>query len=237
MREVNNSNSSSTLSISNSSNNGYNNSPGRTSVSNGQPDSDRKNLQGDSFNEDGIRIVGTDVTDNEGSCSSHSNNCEWEKLGESDQSVTNETDVDSTDRLAQFGDPNEGACGQSSTEPEVSTSAFAEHSHTDVRILRGNKFLKLSDISCLEDLDKLSVKELKTLLMTNRTDFKGCVERAELLEKAGRLWNDYTLSRKGKLHCQLFFKFQMFLFQGFPVESHLFFRVEKLNGLHNIYFM
>lgn len=48
------------------------------------------------------------------------------------------------------------------------------------------------------ELDALSVKELKQLLMLNRVDFKGCCEKTELLERVQRLWND-TMLCPGKL--------------------------------------
>lgn len=41
-----------------------------------------------------------------------------------------------------------------------------------------------------EDLDDLSVKQLKEILMLNRIDFKGCCEKSELLERVKRLWDD-----------------------------------------------
>ncbi|XP_063907640.1 E3 ubiquitin-protein ligase rififylin [Zophobas morio] len=52
------------------------------------------------------------------------------------------------------------------------------------------KIPKLSDYASADDLGALSAKELKVLLAYNRVDYKGCVEKAELLEKAGRLWQD-----------------------------------------------
>lgn len=41
-----------------------------------------------------------------------------------------------------------------------------------------------------EELEELSVKQLKEVLMLNRIDFKGCCEKTELLERVQRLWND-----------------------------------------------
>lgn len=63
--------------------------------------------------------------------------------------------------------------------------------------------MKLSDINESADLESLSVKQLKDLLSVNRVDFKGCVERFELLDRACRLWNEYKKSRTGKnlIHC------------------------------------
>lgn len=51
------------------------------------------------------------------------------------------------------------------------------------------KFPKITDFS-LEDLNSLSVKQIKELLALYRVDYKGCVEKAELLERVQRLWND-----------------------------------------------
>uniref|UniRef100_A0A182X1A3 RING-type domain-containing protein n=1 Tax=Anopheles quadriannulatus TaxID=34691 RepID=A0A182X1A3_ANOQN len=53
------------------------------------------------------------------------------------------------------------------------------------------KQIKLSDIKESADLDVLSVKQLKGILMVNRVDFKGCCEKAELKERVLRLWRDY----------------------------------------------
>ncbi|XP_055625074.1 uncharacterized protein LOC129767859 [Toxorhynchites rutilus septentrionalis] len=51
--------------------------------------------------------------------------------------------------------------------------------------------IKLSDIKESADLDVLSVKQLKEILMLNRVDFKGCCEKPELRERVLRLWRDY----------------------------------------------
>lgn len=51
--------------------------------------------------------------------------------------------------------------------------------------------IKLSDIRESADLDVLSVKQLKEILMRNRVDFKGCCEKPELRERVLRLWLDF----------------------------------------------
>lgn len=58
--------------------------------------------------------------------------------------------------------------------------------------------VKLSDITDVAGLEVLNVKQLKDLLTVNRVDFKGCVERSELLDKASRLWQQHAKSREGK---------------------------------------
>lgn len=51
------------------------------------------------------------------------------------------------------------------------------------------RFAAISNFE-LEELNRLSGKELKQLLTFNRVDFKGCVEKKELVERAERLWSD-----------------------------------------------
>lgn len=46
----------------------------------------------------------------------------------------------------------------------------------------------LSEIETLEDLNELSTKQIKDLLAMNRVNFKGCVEKEELLKILRRLW-------------------------------------------------
>ncbi|XP_017771772.1 PREDICTED: E3 ubiquitin-protein ligase RNF34 [Nicrophorus vespilloides] len=70
--------------------------------------------------------------------------------------------------------------------PEPSTNA-GEGSQADSSPLQR---LKLSDFHSPENLNDLSVKQLKELLNLNRVDYKGCVEKAELLERVNRLWQD-----------------------------------------------
>lgn len=50
----------------------------------------------------------------------------------------------------------------------------------------------------MSELEYLSVKQLKNLLSTNRVDYKGCIERQELLNRVSRLWQEYKQSRQGK---------------------------------------
>lgn len=49
-----------------------------------------------------------------------------------------------------------------------------------------------------DDLDVLTVKQLKEILMLNRVDFKGCCEKNELKERVTRLW-EHHLSALRKL--------------------------------------
>ncbi|XP_046744592.1 E3 ubiquitin-protein ligase rififylin isoform X2 [Diprion similis] len=56
--------------------------------------------------------------------------------------------------------------------------------------------VKLSDITDIAELEALNVKQLKDLLSTNRVNYKGCIERGELLEKASGLWHHHVKSRE-----------------------------------------
>lgn len=53
-----------------------------------------------------------------------------------------------------------------------------------------NFFLVLRNLS--DDLESLTVKQLKEILMLNRVDFKGCCEKQELKERVERLWQDHA---------------------------------------------
>ncbi|XP_051172901.1 E3 ubiquitin-protein ligase RNF34 isoform X2 [Leptopilina boulardi] len=69
------------------------------------------------------------------------------------------------------------------------TDSFSDsHSRT--------KIVELSDIKEISDLEYLTVKQLKDLLSMNRVDFKGCVERCELLDRASRLWEEHRKTRE-----------------------------------------
>lgn len=49
---------------------------------------------------------------------------------------------------------------------------------------------KLEEIATIDELQELSSKQLKILLTINRVEFRGCIEKEELLERARRLWED-----------------------------------------------
>jgi len=68
-------------------------------------------------------------------------------------------------------------------------------SQTEVNIKVDSKdnskiYFNVDDIKNVEQLKELSVKQLKLILTRNFIDYKGCVEKEELLSKAERLWND-----------------------------------------------
>lgn len=82
-----------------------------------------------------------------------------------------------------------------SINTEEKISKISNIQHSDLIVESSVNPIKLSDINTLSELECLSVKQLKNLLSINRVDYKGCVERYELLNKASRLWEEYKQSR------------------------------------------
>lgn len=48
----------------------------------------------------------------------------------------------------------------------------------------------LSDLSCVDDIEALSVRQLKEILARNFVNYKGCCEKWELMERVTRLYQD-----------------------------------------------
>ena len=57
----------------------------------------------------------------------------------------------------------------------------------------------LSEIQTLEEVNELSVKQAKDILAMNRVNFKGVVEKDELLKHVGRLWRQEKQAQDGKI--------------------------------------
>ncbi|KAJ8680247.1 hypothetical protein QAD02_016034 [Eretmocerus hayati] len=81
-------------------------------------------------------------------------------------------------------------------QEDVPPIPSVNQTETFTEVHRWSGIVKLSDIKELPELEQLSVKQLKDLLRANRVDFKGCVERRELLDRACRLWEEYHKSRQ-----------------------------------------
>ncbi|CAH0604482.1 unnamed protein product [Chrysodeixis includens] len=52
--------------------------------------------------------------------------------------------------------------------------------------------INLEQFGEINDLEMLSVKQLKELLIRNRVEFRGCLERKDLLERAKTLWRNHA---------------------------------------------
>lgn len=62
----------------------------------------------------------------------------------------------------------------------------------------------LSQIQNVDEVEQLSVKELKTILTANFVDFKGCCEKKELLDRVAALWKSKQQT-EGKSEFTVFF--------------------------------
>ena len=56
----------------------------------------------------------------------------------------------------------------------------------------------LSEIENIADIQDLSVKQAKDILAMNRVNFKGVVEKDELLKHVSRLWKQEKQAQEGK---------------------------------------
>ncbi|KAJ8725334.1 hypothetical protein PYW08_003517 [Mythimna loreyi] len=54
------------------------------------------------------------------------------------------------------------------------------------------KQISLEQFSRASELDALNVKQLKELLVRNRVEYRGCLERRDLLERAKTLWRNHA---------------------------------------------
>ncbi|KAM0729496.1 E3 ubiquitin-protein ligase rififylin [Formica fusca] len=79
---------------------------------------------------------------------------------------------------------------------EVSEASNEKKSDMVTEIPTWSDRVQLSDIKEASELEYLNVKQLKNLLSTNRVDYKGCLERQELLNRVSRLWQEYKQSRQ-----------------------------------------
>lgn len=59
--------------------------------------------------------------------------------------------------------------------------------------------MTLDEIECESDLETLTVRQLKELLVRNYVDYKGCCEKPELLDRVRRLWRQHRSKPEGKL--------------------------------------
>uniref|UniRef100_A0A1B0A9E8 RING-type domain-containing protein n=1 Tax=Glossina pallidipes TaxID=7398 RepID=A0A1B0A9E8_GLOPL len=106
----------------------------------------------------------------------------------------------------EYSDSESGVCGSSmqnavhttrqEVEGEVRFAELNEDEGINVYATSSDinekmtRFANLEAYQTIQELECLSVKQLKEILMVNRVDFKGCCEKQELLERVERLWKD-----------------------------------------------
>lgn len=65
-----------------------------------------------------------------------------------------------------------------------------ERSSDSEEVLAPGRRASLSDLTSAEDIEALSVRQLKEILARNFVDYKGCCEKWELMERVTRLYHD-----------------------------------------------
>ncbi|CAL1543028.1 unnamed protein product [Lymnaea stagnalis] len=60
----------------------------------------------------------------------------------------------------------------------------------------------IDDIAEVSEIEDLSIRQLKELLVNNFVDYRGCFEKAELIDRVKRLWKDHQANklRAEKIH-------------------------------------
>ncbi|KAK2831487.1 hypothetical protein Q7C36_016573 [Tachysurus vachellii] len=74
-------------------------------------------------------------------------------------------------------------------ETELQRAQECQSTDSDEALPSGRR-ASLSDISSVEDIEALSVRQLKEILARNFVNYKGCCEKWELMERVTRLYHD-----------------------------------------------
>uniref|UniRef100_W5KEG3 Ring finger protein 34a n=1 Tax=Astyanax mexicanus TaxID=7994 RepID=W5KEG3_ASTMX len=98
---------------------------------------------------------------------------------------------------------------ESSNQDADSTSLFnlepTEHTPEVSPVVRRSGRASLSDLSSVEDVEQLTVRQLKEILARNFVNFSGCCEKWELVERVRRLYRESEDNRKSNVgRTQLF---------------------------------
>ena len=56
--------------------------------------------------------------------------------------------------------------------------------------------MSLGRLASLQDIDLLSIRQLKEILVNSFVNYKGCCERQELVEHVRRLWLEHRRNQK-----------------------------------------
>ncbi|XP_041949626.1 E3 ubiquitin-protein ligase rififylin isoform X2 [Alosa sapidissima] len=87
------------------------------------------------------------------------------------------------------GDEEEAEDEGEEEEEEDDEEGVLQSSEGEEALAPGHR-TSLSDLSCVEDIDGLSVKQLKEILSHNLVNYQDCCEKWELSERVTRLYND-----------------------------------------------
>lgn len=85
----------------------------------------------------------------------------------------------------------EDGSGSTSEQLVDSTSRFTlDSTGPTPEVVRRAGRASLSDLSCVEEVERLSVRQLKEILTRNFVNFSGCCEKWELMERVRRLYSE-----------------------------------------------
>ncbi|XP_067395711.1 E3 ubiquitin-protein ligase RNF34 isoform X2 [Emydura macquarii macquarii] len=88
------------------------------------------------------------------------------------------------------GSTGNGAPLQGQNETSSANNEEEENAEQTPGVSRKRARASLSDISSLEDIEGLSVRQLKEILARNFVNYSGCCEKWELVEKVSRLYRE-----------------------------------------------
>ncbi|XP_026086252.1 E3 ubiquitin-protein ligase rififylin-like isoform X2 [Carassius auratus] len=81
------------------------------------------------------------------------------------------------------------ATAEGETAAELQEEQESQSSDSE-EVLAPGRRASLSDLRSVEDIEDLSVRQLKEILARNFVDYKGCCEKWELMERVTRLYHD-----------------------------------------------
>ncbi|XP_073718864.1 E3 ubiquitin-protein ligase rififylin isoform X1 [Misgurnus anguillicaudatus] len=81
------------------------------------------------------------------------------------------------------------ATAESDMDAELHVEQELQSSDSE-EVLAPGRRASLSDLTTVEDIEALSVRQLKEILARNFVDYKGCCEKWELMERVTRLFHD-----------------------------------------------
>ncbi|XP_051718120.1 E3 ubiquitin-protein ligase rififylin isoform X2 [Ctenopharyngodon idella] len=82
-----------------------------------------------------------------------------------------------------------GNNGTTELGPPIQTTEDGQSSDSE-EVLAPGRRASLSDLRSVDDIEALSVRQLKEILARNFVDYKGCCEKWELMERVTRLYHD-----------------------------------------------
>ena len=94
----------------------------------------------------------------------------------------------------------------------------------------------IAEIDTIEELNELSVTQLKKLLAMNRVTFKGVVEKEELLKIVTRLWKQEQKAEEGRKYSfvplEIYYHFMLILRQVVMAGSKYSYFIQFRKGFH-----